>query len=79
MRVAIHATFVFIEPLFLALDARPLSNSYCNRLSYPIIFSTTEEKTPTMEKNEMPIAGTELPCRHWGQLTPMKIGKPLTN
>jgi hypothetical protein len=41
----VHATFVFIEPLFLSLDAHPLSHSHCNRLSYPIIFSTTEEKT----------------------------------
>jgi hypothetical protein len=60
MRVAVHATFIFIEPLFLSLDARPLSHSHCNRLSYPIIFSTSrrknpEEKTPAMEKNEMPI------------------------
>jgi nucleoid-associated protein YgaU len=51
----VHATFVFIEPLFLSLDARPLSHSHCNRLSCPIIFSTTEEKTPAMEKNKMPI------------------------
>jgi hypothetical protein len=61
MHVAVHANFVFIEPLFLSLDARPLSHSHCNRLSYPIIFSTIEEKTrrkpPTMEKNEMPIVG----------------------
>jgi hypothetical protein len=57
-----NATFVFIEPLFLSLDARPLSHSHCNRLSCPIIFSTSrqknpEEKTPAMEKNDMPIVG----------------------
>jgi hypothetical protein len=57
-----NATFVFIEPLFLSLDARPLSHSHCNRLSCPIIFSTSrrknpEEKTPAVEKNEMPIVG----------------------
>jgi hypothetical protein len=57
-----NATFVFIEPLFLSLDAHPLSHSHCNRLSYPIIFSTSRrknpiEKTPAMEKNEMPIVG----------------------
>jgi hypothetical protein len=62
MRVAVHAIFIFIEPLFLSLDARPLSHSHCNRLSCPIIFSTSrrknpEEKTPAMEKNEMPIVG----------------------
>jgi hypothetical protein len=55
-----NATFVFIEPLFLSLDARPLSHSHCNRLSCLIIFSTSrrknpKEKTPAMEKNEMPI------------------------
>jgi hypothetical protein len=55
-------TFVFINPLFLSLDARPLSHSHCNRLSCPIIFSTSrrknlEEKTPAMEKNDMPIVG----------------------
>jgi hypothetical protein len=57
-----NTTFIFIEPLFLSLDARPLSHSHCNRLSYPIIFSTSrrknpEEKTPAMEKNNMPIVG----------------------
>jgi hypothetical protein len=57
-----NATFVFIEPLFLSLDTHPLSHSHCNRLSCPIIFSTSrrknpEEKTPTMEKNDMPIVG----------------------
>jgi hypothetical protein len=62
MRVAVHATFVFIEPLFLSLDAHPLSHSHCNRLSCPIVFSTSrrknpKEKTPAMEKNEMPIVG----------------------
>jgi hypothetical protein len=62
MRVAVHATFVFIEPLFLSVDARPLPHSHCNCLSCPIIFSTShrknpEEKTPAMEKNEMPIVG----------------------
>jgi hypothetical protein len=59
----VHATFVFIETLFLSLDARPLSHSHCNHLSCPIIFSTSrrknpEEKTPAMEKNEMPIVDT---------------------
>jgi hypothetical protein len=58
----VHATFIFIEPLFLSLDARPLSHSHCNRLSCPIIFSTScrknpKEKTLAMEKNEMPIIG----------------------
>jgi hypothetical protein len=52
-----NTTFVFIEPLFLSLDARPLSHSHCNRLSCTIIFSTSrrknpEEKTPAMEKND---------------------------
>jgi hypothetical protein len=57
-----NATFIFIEPLFLSLDARPLSHSHCNRLSCPFIFSTScqknpEEKTPAIEKNEMSIVG----------------------
>jgi hypothetical protein len=57
-----NATFVFIEPLFLSLDARLLSHSHCNRLSCPIIFSTShrknpEKKTSAMEKNDMPIVG----------------------